>query len=499
MKTAIKRNLLIDPLWQARDLGRPIPDAEHATSVALPLWKHVIGYEERDPAVIDALACGYPRFVFHPYVQRLFESCAQRFGRAGECAFVFPSRSVADRCLAFVRARSGVEGRVHDYGVNGLWAVLLPAQAFDAAKRFWQHFGEIVSSRQAQATLAGRGLPEGGAKARLAALIARYAGGKPEDVYFYPTGIAALAEAHRMVQACAPGHKSVQVGFPYVDLLKIQTETKPGVHFFPSADTEHIADVEALLNAEPVSGVICEFAGNPLLTSVDIIRLSGILRRKGVPLIVDETLGTFVNLDLLPYVDALATSLTKYVAGAGDVMGGSLLLNGASPFFERFRVFLEQTHEDLWWDEDAVILAEYAHDFPERVHAINRTAENLCDFLAGHPKVERLYYPKYTTPRHYQQVHRPGGGFGGLCSIILRDAAACAPRFYDALRVNKGPSLGTNFTLACPYTLLAHYGELEQVESVGVSRFLVRVSVGLEPLDDLIARFAEALDTLSLH
>jgi cystathionine gamma-synthase len=64
---------------------------------------------------------------------------------------------------------------------------------------------------------------------------------------------------------------------------------------------------------------------------------------------------------------------------------------------------------------------------------------------------------------------------------------------YDALRVTKGPSLGTDFTLACPYTLLAHYDELPWVESLGVSRWLLRVSTGLEPTSDLLARFEEAL------
>jgi len=487
------RDLLRDPLWREEDLGWPIPDAVHATSMALPLWRHVIGYEEKDPAVLNALACGYPRFVFHPFVRRLFDACAQRYCRPGETAFVFPSEAVATRCLRFVRAKTGAEGRIESCRDFGVFAVLIPEAAFDAAKRFWQHFGEIVSSRQAEAILEGRAARPSNAKAALRARLAEFAGLRREDVYFYPSGIAALAEAHRMLQACAPGLKSVQVGFPYVDVLKIQTETEPGVHFFPSADADHIGAVEALLARERVSGVICEFAGNPLLTSVDVIRLSELLRRQGVPFIIDETLGTFVNVDLRPCADALVTSLTKYVAGAGDVMGGSLILNGASPFHGAFEVFLRREHEDLLWEEDAAVLEGYSRNFPDRVTAINQGAERLADFLAAHPKVERLYYPKYTTPRHYEQVHRPGGGFGGLMSIILKNAPEAAPRFYDALRVNKGPSLGTNFTLACPYTLLAHYGELEQVEALGVSRNLVRVSVGLEPPEDLVTRFEEAL------
>ena len=75
----------------------------------------------------------------------------------------------------------------------------------------------------------------------------------------------------------------------------------------------------------------------------------------------------------------------------------------------------------------------------------------------------------------------------------MKDAANTSPRFYDALRVCKGPSLGTNFTLVCPYTLLAHYDELDWAESCGVPRHLIRVSAGLEDSADLVTRFEEAL------
>jgi cystathionine gamma-synthase len=79
----------------------------------------------------------------------------------------------------------------------------------------------------------------------------------------------------------------------------------------------------------------------------------------------------------------------------------------------------------------------------------------------------------------------------------LKNAERTAPRFFDALRIAKGPNLGTNFSLCCPYTILAHYNELEFVERCGISRYLVRVSVGLEEADWLIGRFLEALERAS--
>ena len=139
-------------------------------------------------------------------------------------------------------------------------------------------------------------------------------------------------------------------------------------------------------------------------------------------------------------------------------------------------------------------MAQYSVDFPERVRRINRTAEQLCDFCRDHPAIAEVDYPKFRTPDQYAAFRRDSGGYGGLCSLLLNDAAQTAPRFFDALRISKGPNLGTYFSLACPFTLLAHFEELDWAESCGVSRYLVRISVGLEEPEDLIGRVTEALD-----
>jgi cystathionine gamma-synthase len=83
--------------------------------------------------------------------------------------------------------------------------------------------------------------------------------------------------------------------------------------------------------------------------------------------------------------------------------------------------------------------------------------------------------------------------YGGLFSIVLQNEAQ-AERFYDVLNVSKGPSLGTNFTLASPYAILAHYTELAWAQTFGVPKHLIRVSVGLESHDHLINVFLEALN-----
>ncbi|NUM52141.1 MAG: PLP-dependent transferase [Candidatus Hydrogenedentes bacterium] len=491
-------DLFTRPLWRAEDLGKPIPASPHAASVAMPLWEHVVRYEQKDPALLDTLQCGYPRFVFNPIVNELFRECRRRFANENELCLAFPSRRIAERCARFLDETAGFPSRIEDFGLNDVHAVVFSNEAFDAAKSFWQHYGNIVSSRLAQATLAGRELPyeTTDAKRTLTERIASLIGSVAKDIRLYPSGMAALSGALDCVRANRPGAKTIQLGLPYVDLLRIQSKWGPEATFYPAANAEVFDALAWQVENEHIAAVFCEHPGNPLLQCADIERLSTLLRAHGVPLVVDETLGSFLNVDVQPFADIVVTSLTKYFSGVGDVMGGSLVLSTASPFHDVLARHLRRQFEDRLWEEDAAVLEANSRDFVERMQRINANAEQICDVLRTHPKVQHVYFPKFETPDFYKLACHTNAGYGGMFSLVLKGAAANAPRFYDALRVSKGPSLGTNYTLACPYTLLAHFDELDWVESIGVSPHLVRVSVGIEESGDLIGRFEQALDSV---
>jgi cystathionine gamma-synthase len=126
------------------------------------------------------------------------------------------------------------------------------------------------------------------------------------------------------------------------------------------------------------------------------------------------------------------------------------------------------------------------------VAIINDNAAVLAERLQQHPAVAQVFYPSATVSN--QSGSRPDtSGRGGLMSIVLHNAALTTPAVFDRLQICKGPNLGTSFTLCCPYTLLAHYTELDEVEKYGVSRWLLRISVGTEPLEELWQRFSDAL------
>ena len=489
------RDLWTAPLWRAEDLGRPLPPSPHATSVCLPTWQDVVDYEEKKERVLDRLQSGYPRFVIPPMVARFLEAGRRRFGRDGERCLAYPSERAARRSVAALQRWAGLPMRIERWGEGPVFLVLYPPAAHEGALKYWRHTGDGISSRRAEALLReDAGEPEGGpAKAAVRARIAALLQVSADQVFLFPSGMAALYTAHRALAALRPGAPSVQFGFPYVDTLKIQQDLGAGSLFFPFGRETELPDLAAALAAQPVGGLFCEYPSNPLLVTPPLSALDELCRRHGVPLVVDDTISTYANVNPLPACDLVATSLTKFFTGRGDVMAGALVLNPDRPLSASLRAALAGEYEDTIWGGDAVLMDAYSADFTTRMAATNATASALCAWLRGHPAVAEVFYPETVTRAHYDAFRRPGGGYSGLFSLLLKDPGTASARFFDRLEISKGPNLGTTFSLACPFTLLAHYGELEWAGRCGVPRHLVRVSVGLEPPADLQDRLARAL------
>jgi cystathionine gamma-synthase len=244
---------------------------------------------------------------------------------------------------------------------------------------------------------------------------------------------------------------------------------------YDNSDAE-LDRLESDLKNEPTryTALYIEFPGNPLLGSPNLFRIHALSRQYGFAIVLDDTIATSVNLDLLPYTDIICTSLTKMFSGACNVMGGSITL-------------------DSYFPSDVLIMAANSADFPPRVRKANESASILAAKLRTHPKVLEVYYPEDSaSQKHYDQHKRANAGYGFLLSInfVSPDSAIA---FYDALAVAKGPSLGTNFTLACAYAWLAHAKELEWAAKYGVVEHLVRISVGIEETSELEAIVDAAL------
>ncbi|CZR38447.1 uncharacterized protein FPRO_06362 [Fusarium proliferatum ET1] len=314
------------------------------------------------------------------------------------------------------------------------------------------------------------------------------------DVYLYPAGMNAIFNAHRALLHAREPAQSINFGFPYVDTLKILQKFGPGCLFYGHASAEDLDDLEARLkNGERFLGLFCEFPGNPLLTCPDLTRIRKLADEYDFAVVVDETIGTFANINVLPVADVVVSSLTKIFSGDSNVMGGGLVLNPESKYYRILKTTMNEIYEDNYWPEDVIFMERNSRDFESRVVRINANSDAICEVLRTHPLVKSIYYPKYNDSKtHYENVRLPDGGYGGLLSVVFQQKEH-AQAFFDALPLAKGPSLGTNFTLASPYVLLAHYQELEWAEQFGVDPYLVRVSVGLEETTELQDTFTSAL------
>lgn len=190
----------------------------------------------------------------------------------------------------------------------------------------------------------------------------------------------------------------------------------------------------------------------------------------------------------------------------------SLILNPQSPHYTALKTKLTSTYEDVYFDDDAIYMEHNSRDFKHRIHLINSNAEAACNFLRSRSvaggyscnsnvAIKEVWYPKYTTPEHYDHCgiksttseDRKAGGYGGLFFLTFTSKAA-SQAFFDNLPCYKEPSLGTNFTLACPFTILAHFTELEWAARYGVEEGLVRVSVGMEEREGLLKGLKSALE-----
>ncbi len=485
------RDLLATPAWQEEDLGIPLPDSTHACSVCLPTWDAVVGYEEGRDKILRRLRTGYPRFFKHPTVARIFDNARTELAAEGEDVMVLPTKLSAQRAHRWLERQA--ETAIRSASFHGFHALIFPDKVKKLADLYWRFSGEGISSREAQDYLDGN-LRTGSKSHLLSRAIAKLNGGQPEDTFIFASGISAALAALRSLPGVREGKKTLQIEFPYVDTLKIQERFGFGVVYLNEATGESFDEAIQRIRAGEFAGVFTEIPSNPLLRTIDLKRVSEACAFSKTPLVVDDSAVGPLNVDVLPHCDILTSSLTKWISGTGDVMAGALTLRSDSPLIADLRDSISADAAECapLYIADAEILLSNIKGYAKRNKLINDHALKLVDFLKNHPAIADVWHPSLIHTGYFDAIKRKNGGYGGLLSITLTNPKK-APKVYDALKLSKGPSFGTPFTLVCPYTLLAHYDELSWCEDCGVPSNLIRISVGTEPVETIIAAFEEAL------
>lgn len=258
------------------------------------------------------------------------------------------------------------------------------------------------------------------------------------------------------------------------------------------------AKVQAAQQGGKVAMVYLESPANPTnaLVDVEAVKASrdAILDPQVTPIAIDNTfLGPLWARPLDQGADIVVYSLTKYVGGHSDLVAGSIA--GAKRWMDPVRA-LRNTMGGIADPNTAWMLLRSLETVELRMERAGRNAEKVCAFLRDHPKVDGLGYLGFITdPRQQDIFNRHCTGAGSTFSLFVKGGEAEAFRFLDNLKIAKlAVSLGGTETLAsCPAAMTHLSVPDERKAQLGITPNLVRISIGIEDPDDLIADFDQAL------
>lgn len=318
---------------------------------------------------------------------------------------------------------------------------------------------------------------------RLETALAALEGG--EAALAFGSGMAAMAAA---LESLPNGSHVLIPADCYTGLRVLGAEFLPERGITTTAvEMGDLAEVRAALRPE-TRMIWAETPSNPQLRVADIAALAGIAHGHGALLACDNTFATPVlQRPLALGADLVMHSTTKYFGGHSDVMGGALVFARRDGFHDQ--VFHRRhVTGGILAPFSAWLILRGCRSLPARMAWHCRNARVLAQFLAAHPAVAAVHYPGLATHPGHEVAARQMSDFGGMLSLRVKGGRAAALRVAGALK------LAINATsLGGPETLVEHRASIEGANALSPDD-LLRVSVGLEAAEDLLADFAQALD-----
>jgi cystathionine gamma-lyase len=235
---------------------------------------------------------------------------------------------------------------------------------------------------------------------------------------------------------------------------------------------------------------------NPLLQLVDLTAVAAVARSRGLISVCDNTFATpFVQRPLEHGFDIVVHSTTKYLNGHSDCLGGAAIVRAGSPLAERLG-YLQNALGSVPGPFDSFLTLRGIKTLALRMERHCANALAVAQFLAGHPKVERVHYPGLQShPQHALARRQMTGGYGGIVTAVLKGSLDDARRMLERCHLfSLAESLGGVESLIEHPALMTHASLPAAMRaSLGIGDGLIRLSVGIEDAHDLIAELNEAL------
>ncbi len=325
-------------------------------------------------------------------------------------------------------------------------------------------------------------------RAALEALIAELEGGK--SGFAFASGMAAITAVLSLFKT---GQKIVISSNVYGGTFRVLDKIfKPMGLGYAIVDTTDLSLLEASITPD-VAAILVESPANPLLTVTDLAAVSKIARAHGILSIVDNTFMTpYLQRPIALGADIVIHSATKYLGGHSDLVAGLVVVDDAA-LAERLG-FIQNATGGVLGPFDSFLLIRGIKTLGVRMDRHVENAEKAAAFLKAHPAVKRVYYPGLPDAQGYEVNRRQAKNGGAMISFELYGQYDIR-RFFRSLRlIALAESLGGVESLVCHPASMTHASIPKEIrDKVGITEGLIRLSIGIEHIGDLLHDLDQAI------
>lgn len=259
------------------------------------------------------------------------------------------------------------------------------------------------------------------------------------------------------------------------------------------ADTEHL-DVYERQITEDVKAVIIESPANPLMTITDIRAVAEVSHKHGLLVIVDNTFMTpYLQKPLVLGADIVVHSATKYLGGHSDVVAGLAVVNTKE--LAQKIAFIQNSTGGVLAPFDSFLLIRGIKTLAVRMDRHVENAEQAARYLSTHPAVKHVYYPGLESDKGYEVNRSQAKNGGAMISFELQENYDIRTFFEQLQLVSLAESLGGVESLVCHPATMTHASIPADIrKQVGITDGLIRLSIGIENIEDILADIAQAIE-----
>ena len=283
----------------------------------------------------------------------------------------------------------------------------------------------------------------------------------------------------------------------YGGTYRLFSKVFPDIHQFKFVDTTDLKNLENEIESFKPAMIWLETPTNPLLKISDIAAVSALAKKIKALVVVDNTfMSPFFQNPLSLGADIVLHSMTKFINGHSDVIGGAMMFNSdeirEKLFFYQNAIGPSQSPFDSW------LVLRGIKTLAVRMKAHEQNAIKISAFLESHPKVEKVVYPGLKSHPQHELAKKQMTGFGGMITFFLKGGMDESRRFLENVKLFAlAESLGGVESLVDHPAIMTHASIPKAVrEQLGIYDNLVRLSVGIEDCDDLIADLEHAFKKL---